>query len=241
MLKNRRNFLRAGVAIVTLGLALSSILMLHLHPLLSSKWKFSRSFYYSGSTSYGQVYVHKRTGMQFVLISEALADEAGLEWPEGTAMRRFLISRTEVPQAVWQRVMGYNPSTWNRADNPVETVSRPEAESFATKVGAALPTLEQWELICSGSLDGTEDGHCRAYIGGSTRSVTGGRPNRLGLFEVSGNVSEWIRGSHDGGSLAVGGSWVDDSWNCRCEKRDRYEDSDVRAHVGLRLVFELEN
>src|SRR5438034_6261958 len=72
----------------------------------------------------------------------------------------FSIAKYEVPQNLWQAVMGNNPSRWKGPRNSVEMVSRAEADEFcrkATKLlqSAALikydqivrlPTEAEWEV-----------------------------------------------------------------------------------------------
>ena len=75
----------------------------------------------------------------------------------------FFLSKYEVTQAQWERVMGSNPSglvgenplgTAEDADleitplHPVESVSWVECVRFADRLALQLPTEEQWEYAC---------------------------------------------------------------------------------------------
>src|SRR5436190_23559589 len=80
--------------------------------------------------------------------------------PRDGKLQPFSIAKYEVPQNLWQAVMGNNPSRWKGPRNSVEMVSRAEAEEFcqkATKLlqSAALiksdqiirlPTEPEWEV-----------------------------------------------------------------------------------------------
>ncbi len=86
--------------------------------------------------------------------------EAGrYEW-EGPAHevsigRGFWLFDTPCTQALWQAVMGDNPSRFRSPDRPVENVSFEDVQKFLTRINMALPGLEltlpseaQWEYAC---------------------------------------------------------------------------------------------
>ncbi|MCA9079798.1 MAG: formylglycine-generating enzyme family protein [Planctomycetaceae bacterium] len=81
---------------------------------------------------------------------------------EVTLQQSFAIARYEVPQNLYEAVMGKNPSRWKGARNSVEMITHAEAEEFcahATRLlrelqlitdeqRIVLPTEEQWEYCC---------------------------------------------------------------------------------------------
>ena len=72
----------------------------------------------------------------------------------------YYLGETEVTQAQWEAVMGYNPSCFNGMDRPVERVSWDEAMEFCRLLNESeispeswmftLPTEAQWEFAARG-------------------------------------------------------------------------------------------
>lgn len=74
----------------------------------------------------------------------------------------FAIAKYEVPQNLYEAVMGNNPSRWKGPRNSVEMMTIAEARQFCEKITAALrsagllkdteiirlPTDEEWEYCC---------------------------------------------------------------------------------------------
>lgn len=111
--------------------------------------------------------------------------------------RRIL--RTEVTQALYQAVMGANPSATRDPALPVESLDYSQAEDFARRLGwltglnvklprpeelnaAHLPERETIPVNEAWTIDNSE---------GKVRPVATSRPNPAGIFDLSGNVAEW--------------------------------------------------
>ena len=122
----------------------------------------------------------------------------------------FYIGETEVTQALWQAVMGSNPSNFKGANRPVETVSWEDCQTFISKLNSItektfrFPTEAEWEYAARG---GNKSQGCK-YSGSNTledvawywdnsgeetRDVKSKSPNELGLYDMSGNVWEWCQ------------------------------------------------
>ncbi len=133
-----------------------------------------------------------------------------------TITKDFYIGKYEVTQAQYEAVMGYNPSRHEKGGNyPVERVEWQEARvfckhlnrQFRDKIPAGfqfdLPTEAEWEYAARGcgnefrcAYAGSEDVNAVAWYAGNTRQtnpVGAKAPNELGLYDMSGNVSEWCR------------------------------------------------
>ena len=120
----------------------------------------------------------------------------------------YYIGKTEVTQALWQAVMGSNPSSFKGDDLPVEWVSWNDCQEFIQKLNSLtgrnfrLPTEAEWEFACRGG----NKSHGYKYSGSNyidnvawyrdnsgdkTHPVATMSSNELGIYDMSGNVLEW--------------------------------------------------
>jgi formylglycine-generating enzyme required for sulfatase activity len=111
----------------------------------------------------------------------------------------FYLGRFEITQAEWSKVMGANPSAHqgafpNAGSLPVEQVSWEDSQAFIRKLNQTipggsfrLPTEAEWEFAAR-----TGESQSQGAAGGqSPRPAGRGGPNRLGLYDMLGNVWEW--------------------------------------------------
>ena len=164
--------------------------------------------------------------------------------------------------------MGDNPSEFKGASRPVENVSWNDCQDFIRKLneltGASfrLPTEAEWDFAARGGnssrgykYSGSDTiGDVAWHLGNSgdeTHAVGGKSANELGLYDMSGNVSEWCsdwfgeyssssqtnpKGPSNGSRRVYrGGSWGYFAMNCRVSDRDNYTLGHRHFNMGLRL------
>ena len=120
----------------------------------------------------------------------------------------YYIGQTEVTQALWQAVMGNNPSTMIGDNLPVNNVLWEDADAFAKRLSQLtgcsfhLPTEAEWEFaarggnksqgyLYAGSNNVNEVAWYGSNSGNTTQPVGTKQPNELGIYDMSGNVLEW--------------------------------------------------
>ncbi len=184
----------------------------------------------------------------------------GDEYPSRkvTLTRGFWLSQTEVTQAAFRRIMGYNPSVFDGDNLPVESVSWDEADAYCTAIGGRLPTEWEWEYAARAGTTGSRYGNLDdiAWYWGnskwSTHPVGQKKPNAFGLYDMLGNVVEWTHTFYSvqlnqeninptGPSTAEykelrGGGWWDDPDLVRASYRRRFEPTDEDYNIGFRCV-----
>ncbi len=125
----------------------------------------------------------------------------------------YYIARHEVTQAHWKSVMGRNSSVFQGTmvrggseRHPVDNVSWEEAQAFVRRLNALdttatyrLPTEFEWEYAARAgatrepSWDEIRESAWQSDVDlGTTHPVGGKKPNAWGLYDMLGNVWEWV-------------------------------------------------
>ena len=127
-----------------------------------------------------------------------------------TLTNDYYIGKYEVTQALWQTVMGNNPSKFKGDNLPVEHVSWKDCQKFLSKLNRItgkmfrLPTEAEWEYAArggnksrgyqySGSNNLSDVAWYDDNSGNKTHAVGTKQPNELGIYDMSGNVLEWCQ------------------------------------------------
>lgn len=136
-----------------------------------------------------------------------------------TLTRAFLMQTTEVTQRQWKAVMGSNPSQVlpENLDRPVESVSWNQVQDFIARLNQRgdgvyrLPTEAEWEYAArAGSKDPYFFGPNARFLKDFAWFVESAgapplpqpvgkkRPNLFGLYDIIGNVSEFVADNYTG-------------------------------------------
>jgi len=166
-----------------------------------------------------KTFVEQKTGMEFVWIpagSFLMGVDSNFEdipyrheQPHHkVTLSGFYMGKTPATQAQWVTVMGTNPSKNKGRDYPVTDVNYDEAKLFCHKLGCRLPTEAEWEYAArAGTLDRHIISNDESCIGGfawygdnsenRVHPVGQKLPNPWGLYDVLGNVCEWVDDWYD--------------------------------------------
>ncbi len=156
----------------------------------------------------------------------------------GNGMKPFYMSKMEITQSQWRKIMKTSPSSFKGRNYPVENVSWEDAQAFIkalnkeTGMNYRLPRLAEWEYAANGGAKGTRSEYaggnnlndvawCAYNSGEQTHEVGTKKPNELGIYDMTGNVSEWVADQFDKDTRYVkGGAWSDDATGCVITKNE---------------------
>ena len=162
-------------------------------------------------------------GMALVPAGKYVYGEPGSQ--DTRVLNAFYMDVQEVTQKDYERVMGKNPSRFKGKNLPVERVNWQEAKAYCKRTGKRLPTSQEWEKAARadtsstyywGTALGKNKANCNdcgsQWDGSETSPVRSFSPNAWGLYDMAGNVWEWVDESHNKiFKVLRGGSWMDDA------------------------------
>jgi len=185
----------------------------------------------------------------------------------------YYIGKYEVTQKLWKDITGNNPSNFRGDNLPVEQVSWNDVQTFIDSLNRTtgkkyrLPTEAEWEYAARGGAGGrgykysgdNAIGNVAWYktmgddADTTTRPVGTKAPNELGIYDMSGNVNEWVSDKFDmyssdpqtnptgptAGTRRVyrGGSCMGTEGACRVSHRNPDSPSYSYHDVGFRLAL----
>lgn len=192
----------------------------------------------------------------------------------------FYMGKYEVTQIQWETVMGTNPSYFKGDKLPVEQVSWNDAREFIRRLNKLentdkyrLPTEAEWEYACKAGnntdfsftneatdLDeyGWSDSYGWCAINANmTNPVGEKKANAWGLYDMHGNVWEWVQDSwhsnyenaptdgtaweeeNSSDRVGKGGSWMDGPNYCKSAFRGSLDANSTSYVLGFRIVKEI--
>lgn len=144
-------------------------------------------------------------------LAETMAAEATMPGFKFALSEPYYLGKYEVTQEQWQKVMGNNPS-WFQNDrvtddakmHPVENVTWKDAQAFIKRLNQLdkehvyrLPGEFEWEYAAAaGAPDDISWSKAAAtgVISDTTSRMVGSKqPNDWGLYDMIGNVWEWVQ------------------------------------------------
>jgi len=228
-------------------------------------------------------YTDPETGMEFVLVKggcyqmgDTFGDGESDEKPvHEVCVGDFYIGKFAVNQGQWKIVLGYNPSAFGRCGDTcsVEEVSWFDAQEFISilneRTGRTyrLPTEAEWEYAArsggknekyAGTSNDSELGDYAWYSansGGQTHPEGQKEPNGLGIYDMTGNVWEWVQDTYSSDAYAFhsrnnplyagsgaflvsrGGCWGNDPEDVRAARRYALTPGSKDNGTGFRLAI----
>ena len=187
------------------------------------------------------------------------------------AVGSFYMAEQEVTQDLWESVMGTKPSKAIGLFNPVENVSWNDCVEFIHKLNEItglnfrLPTEAEWEFAARGGVfamdfpfsGGYDPSHVAWTSENSTEPNSIGEKycNQLGIYDLSGNVSEWCYdwygpyadeiqtnplGPNKGETKVIrGGDFQNTAHEARTTSRMKLQPFYASENIGCRLVLDI--
>ena len=167
----------------------------------------------------------------------------------------YLIGQTEVTRALWKAVMGKLPNGSTATDVPVDNVTWGDCQEFITQLNSLtglhfrFPTKDEWlyaakggqyeeDFLYSGSDNIDKVGWYDGNTPGGVQPVAQLKPNALGIYDMTGNVWEWVLQTSNSAHLYMGGSYAFNATSCLLGNKGTATSPDHEGSIGLRLVLD---
>lgn len=233
----------------------------------------------SGIQEISKTFISSSTDIEFMLIPSGIFMMGSKDYDHEQPIHKvkidksFYLGKYPVTQNQWKIIMGSNPSHFIGDNLPVETISWSDVQEFIKKINEMegidkyrLPSEAEWEHACrSGTVTSFHFGDDESKLGdyswyssnseSETHPIGQKKPNDLGLYDMHGNVWEWVQDKwhenyggapsdsdvwEDGYSssrVIRGGNWSSTARSCRSANRSGNSSNNNR--IGFRLLREL--
>jgi formylglycine-generating enzyme required for sulfatase activity len=214
----------------------------------------------------------KGTSIELLLVPAADTDIGSDQWPATRPVHSvhtepFYLSKTEITQQQWELLGLENPSPLKEPSFPVHNISWTDAQTWIAKLNQKtqgnfrLPTEAEWERAAQPAEGPLED---QAWYRANTASGAAGafkestayapkpvatkNPNKLGLYDMQGNVAEWCQsilksypyteapGTKDDLRVVRGGAYADSPEYLNPAFRHSERPARRNPWLGLRLA-----
>ncbi len=157
--------------------------------------------------------------------------------------KNLMMLRTELPQALYTRVMNANPSRNAGSALPVDSVDWNGAQDFCQRlswllgVTVRLPTEKEFRAALG---SGEQAAWTAESSGGQSRETGRLAANGNGFYDLLGNLAEWLQNAGVAPeALVAGGSYLDASEVLRAAPAVTVAKTARARHIGFRVVVEL--
>ncbi len=206
----------------------------HLQPGVSGYFNIPVESNKGGWTMYNSVQTHKleNEDIEFKMIY--------VKWIEGS----FYIAETEATQQLWKAVMNQNPAShqYGELELPIESIEANSIKVFTEAIAKqtgypfTLPTFAQWfhaakggikskGYLYSGSNNLDDVAWYKNNSGDTTHAVKTKIPNELGLYDMNGNVTEYVFSPDYSNYDYAKENWYTDKYGGDCTASNERKDN----------------
>ena len=169
----------------------------------------------------------------------------------------FYIATTEVTNALWHAIMPERDTIGPKGypTNPINYISWHECQEFVRRLDSItglpfrLPTEAEWEYAARGGAgsrqyrfaggnEADSVGWTYSSSGNWTHPVARKLPNELGLYDMTGNVSEWCQDRFGAYQLSTTPDPCGpDTGSYRVARGGSYDECNANSHLSVRRWF----